>query len=94
MDGPKGKLRLAPDDHSEMGSAGRGPKTTERPRWNPRCVNTRERGRADTQQRRRCRPMAKSTRGFAPSDSRTSQSGVKITPPTQRGPVTSTSLIA
>jgi hypothetical protein len=88
------RLGLAPDDYSDMRMVGLGPKTKERPRWIPRCVNTRERGRADTQPLRRCRLMAKSTRGSSPDDSRTPLSGVNITPPTQRGPVTTTHTVA
>lgn len=95
MESRTSRLCLAPDDYSEMGSVERGPKTKERPRWIPRCLTTRERGRADTQPRRRCRPMAKSTRGSSPNDSRTPRSGVNITPPTQRrGPVTTTRTVA
>lgn len=95
------RLRLAPDDHSGMRTAGRSPKTkwngpAARPGVSPpgsgagpannidevagQCRHTLEEG-AD---------MAKRTRGSTPADSRTRDTGVKITPPTHSGPVTTT----
>ena len=87
MTGRTGKLRLTPDDHSETSQVGRSPQTKERPHGYPDAANI-WRGAGPTHNHHEGADMAKRTRGRAPADSRPRSSGVKITPPTHAGPVT------
>lgn len=61
----------------------------ERPRSNPDAANIRY-GAGPTHNRSEGADMAKRTRGPDPVDRSTRISGVKITPPTLAGPVTTT----
>jgi len=96
----KGRLCLAPDDYSVIGCR-QANRTAPLPRLvtgidaRPvpqavpeelsRLANTHPHEGVDMQQ---------STRGSAPVDSRPRSSGVKITPPTHAGPVTTTHTVA
>lgn len=92
MTGRTGKLRLTPDDHSETSQAEWSLQTKERPHGYPDAANI-WRGAGPTPHRFEAiegADMAKRTRGPDPVDSRPRSSGVKITPPTHAGSVTTT----
>lgn len=100
MTGRTGKLRLTPDDHSETSQAGWSRQNVRRPRLlrssSPDVCRIWTRGLPT---HNRCvaiegADMAKRTRGSTPVDSRPRSSGVKITPPTHAGPVTTTHTVA
>lgn len=96
MTGRTGKLRLTPDDHSETSQVGRSPQTKERPHGYPDAANI-WRGAGPTHNRFEAiegADMAERTRGSCPADSRPRSSGVKITPLTNAGPVTTTHRVA
>lgn len=91
------RLRLAPDDHSDTREAERSPQTKERPRCNPRCANTEERGRTthtsfDTSES--VAAMPKSTRAPGRATSGTQRTAVKITLASSAVPATPTSTTA
>lgn len=88
-----GKLRLTPDDHSETSQVGRSLQTKERPHGYPDAANI-WRGAGPTHNLYEGADMQQSTRGPDPVDSRPRSSGVKITPPTHAGPVTTTHRVA
>ena len=91
----KGRLCLAPDDHSGIWGT-QANRTAPLPRLVtgidaepvPQTVPTDFGGRPTPH--REGVDMQKSTRGYDPVDSRPSDSGVKITPPTHAAPVTTT----
>lgn len=89
MDTPKGRLCLAPDGYSDSGPAGKCTQTSRRPHGYPDAANI-WRGAGPTHNSHEGADMAKRTRGSCPADSRPRSSGVKITPPTHAGPVTTT----
>lgn len=93
MTGRTGKLRLTPDDHSETSQVRRSPQTKERPHGYPDAANI-WRGAGPTHNSHEGADMAKRTRGPDPADSRPRSSGVKITPLTHAGPVTTTHTVA
>lgn len=84
-----GRLRLAPDDHSDNRVVGWGAKTMERPRRIPGAANTRC-GAGPTHNHYEGADMAKRTRGRDPVDRWTRNPGVNITPLASSGPVTTT----
>lgn len=88
-----GRLRLAPDDHSGMGSVGGGAQTKVRPRSCPSVSSTGcEVG--STLNLYEGVDMTKTTRGPDPADRWTRNSGVNITPPTHAAPVPTTHTVA
>lgn len=84
------RLRLAPDAHSDTGCAGwhHNPDIGPAPQTS-RCVNNGY-GAGSTHNHDEGADMAKNTRGPAPHDRWTRDTGVNITPPTHSGPVTTT----
>lgn len=91
-----GRLRLTPDDHSETSQVRRSPQNVRRPRLlqcsSPDVGRIQTRGLTTPNRVEAIEgaDMAKRTRGSTPADSRPRSSGVKITPPTHAGPVTTT----
>lgn len=96
MTGRTSRLGLAPDDHSGQRCAQTN-RTAPLPRLVtgidarpvPQTVPEDSYGRP-TLPSHEGADMAKRTRGSCPADSRPRSSGVKITPPTHAGPVTTT----
>jgi hypothetical protein len=95
-----GRLRLAPDAHSDTGCGGR--RTRQRQKAplllteQSRCLPHQDAGPATPHRlpTNEGADMAKNTRGPSPHDRWTRDSGVNITPPSQPGPVTTTPTVA
>jgi hypothetical protein len=94
MAAPTGRLRLAPDEPSHSGTVRSRHKTKEWPRRSPDVCRI-WCGARPTHNPYEGADMAKNTRGPNPVDRWTRDSGVNITPPTQRtGPATTTPTVA
>ena len=91
------RLRLAPDDHSDNRAVERSPQTKGKPRCNPRCLTTEERGRTTPtvyETSESVAAMPKSTRAPGRATSGTQRTAVKITPASIAVPATPTSTTA
>ena len=98
MESSTDRLGLAPDDYSDMRSVERGPKTIGKAPLKSQVRQHQGAGpdRHQTVSQRLKVPavMEQRTRITGQTDSGTPRSGVNITPPTQRGPVTTTHTVA
>lgn len=95
MESRTSRLCLAPDDYSEVGMVELGPKTIGKAPLKSQVRQHQGAGPDHSPVATQVEvAMKKSTWGSSPDDSRTPRSGVNITPPTQRGPVTTTHTVA